>query len=131
MEDNNQKKKNYPHSLSSCELWGQRVWPPRPTLYQAQGPRQERRNARGRTKKAQITKQHRRGQSCPRPARIVDGKSGMPPKACSHSIPRKMISIVGQPWELGGGAIQGETITSTFNAHNQRSDCINEEMIPK
>ena len=38
---------------------------------------------------------------------------------------------MGQPWELGGGAIQGETITSTFNAHNQRSDCINEEMTPE
>ena len=27
------KKQIYPHSLSSCELWDQRVWPPRPTLY--------------------------------------------------------------------------------------------------
>ena len=55
----------------------------------------------------------------------------MPPKACPRSIPRKRTSIVGQPWEPGGGAIQGETVTSALNAHNQRSSRINEEMTPE
>ena len=32
--------------------------------------------------------------------------------------PKKKTSTVGQPWEHGGRVIQGETVTSTLNAHN-------------
>ena len=38
---------------------------------------------------------------------------------------------MGQPWEHGGGAIPGEAVTSTLNAHNWRSGHINEEMTPE
>ena len=31
---------------------------------------------------------------------------------------RKMTNTVGQPWEHGGEAIPGETVTSALNAHN-------------
>ena len=69
-------------------------------------------------RKPKIAKKHRRGQSCPRPTEIMEGKSSMPLKACSQSIPRKRTSTVGQPWEPGEGAIQGETVTSALNSHN-------------
>ena len=69
-------------------------------------------------KKVQIAKQHCRGQSCSQPTEIIEGKSGMPSKVASQSIPRKRTSTVGQPWEPGGGAIQGEIVTSALNAHN-------------
>ena len=83
-----------------------------------QGPCRGERNARGRTKKVQIAQKHRRGQSCSRPAEIIEGKRGTPSKAASQSIPRKRTSTVGQPWEHGGGVIQGETVTFALNAHN-------------
>ena len=38
---------------------------------------------------------------------------------------------MGQPWEHGGGAILGETVTFALNAHNSRSGRINEEMTPE
>ena len=38
---------------------------------------------------------------------------------------------MGQPWEHGGGAIPGEAVTSTLNAHSWRSGHINEEMTPE
>ena len=44
--------------------------------------------------------------------------SGMPSKVSLQSIPGNRISTMGQPWEPGGGAIQGETVTSTLNARN-------------
>ena len=44
---------------------------------------EEEKNARGRTKKVQIAKQHHRGQSRPRPTEIIKGKSGMPSKVGS------------------------------------------------
>ena len=50
-------------------------------------------------KKVQIAKQHRQGQSYPLPTEIIEGKSGMPSKAASQSIPRNGTSAVGQPWE--------------------------------
>ena len=100
----------YPHYYKY--VWGQRIWQPQPTLYYVQGPR------RRRTKKVQITKKHRRGQSCSRPIEIIEGKSGTPSKVASQNIPRKRKSTVGQPWEFGGGAIQGENVTSTLNSPN-------------
>ena len=42
----------------------------------------------------------------------------MPLKAASKGIPRKRTNTVGQPWEHGGGAIPGETVTFALNAHN-------------
>ena len=45
----------------------------------------------------------------------MEGKSGISLKACLRSIPRKWTSAVGQSWELGGGAIQEETVTSALN----------------
>ena len=42
----------------------------------------------------------------------------MPPKATSQSVPRESTSAMSQPWEYGGGAIQGEIVTSALNAHN-------------
>ena len=42
----------------------------------------------------------------------------MPLKTASQDIPRKRTNTVGQPWEHGGGAIPGESVTSTLNAHN-------------
>ena len=39
-------------------------------------------------------------------------------KGSLPGYPRKMTNIVGQPWEHGGGAIPGETVTSALNAHN-------------
>ena len=38
---------------------------------------------------------------------------------------------MGQPLEHGGGAILGEAVTSTLNAHSWQSDRINEEMTPE
>ena len=38
---------------------------------------------------------------------------------------------MGQPLEYGGGAIPGESVTSTLNAHNWWSSRINEEMTPE
>ena len=69
-------------------------------------------------KKVQIAKQHHQGQSCPWPTEIIEGKSGMPSKAASQGIPKKRTNTVGQLWEHGGGAIPGETVTFTLNAHN-------------
>ena len=81
-------------------------------LILSQGPR------RGRTKKAQIAKKHCRGQFCPQPTEILEGKNGTPSKAASQSVPRKRTSTVGHPWEHSGGAIQGEIVISALNAHN-------------
>ena len=69
-------------------------------------------------KKVQIAKRCCRGQSCPRQTKITEGKCGMPPKATSQSVSRESTSAMSQPWEYGGGAIQGETDTSVLNAHN-------------
>ena len=38
---------------------------------------------------------------------------------------------MGQPQEHGGGAIPGEAVTSTLNAHTQRSGRIHEKMTPE
>ena len=54
----------------------------------------------------------------PRQTKITEGKSGTPPRATSQSVPRESTSAMGQPWEHGGGAIQGETDTSALDAHN-------------
>ena len=99
-------------------LCGQRTQQPQPTLYRAQDPCRRGRNAWGWTKKIQIAKRHHRGQSCPRPTEIIRKKRGMPLKAASQGILRNRTNTVGQPWEHGGGAIPGETVTSTLNAHN-------------
>ena len=45
--------------------------------------------------------------------------------------PQEKTSTMDQPWKHGGWAIQGETVTSTLNAHNQRSSRINEKMTPE
>ena len=45
-------------------------------------------------------------------------KSGTPPKATSQSVLRESTSAMSQLWKYGGGAIQGETVTSALNAHN-------------
>ena len=89
-----------------------------PISYQTQGPRRGGRNVRGRTKKAQIARRRCRGQSCPRQTEITEGKSSMPPKAASQSVPRESTSAMSQPWEYGGGENQGEIVTSALNAHN-------------
>ena len=94
------KKMRWNQSIQSCSLtkvWGQRTQQPRLTLFWAQGPCRGERNARGRTKKVQVAKRHRRGQSCPRPTEIIRRKSGMPLKAASQGIPRKRTNTVGQP----------------------------------
>ena len=65
--------------------------------YQTQGPRRGERNVRGRTKKAQIARRRCRGQSCPRQTEITEGKSSMPPKATSQSVPRESTSAMSQP----------------------------------
>ena len=62
--------------------------------------------------------ERRKSKSCSRPTEIIEGKSGMPLKAASQSIPRKRTSTVGQPWEPGRGAIQGETVTSALNTYS-------------
>ena len=49
---------------------------------------------------------------------ITKGKSGTPLKAASQSVPRENTSAMSQLWEYDGGAIQGETVTFTLNAHN-------------
>ena len=59
-----------------------------------------------------------RGQSCPWQTEITEGKSSTPPKAASQSVPKESTSVMSQPWEYGGGAIQGETVTSALNVHN-------------
>ena len=56
--------------------------------------------------------------NCPRQTEVTEGKSGTPPKAASQSVPRESTSAMSQLWEYSGGAIQGETVTSTLNAHN-------------
>ena len=77
-------------------MWGQRIWQARPISYQAQRPRRGGRNVRGRMKKVQIAKRKK------------------PPQASQA----KRTNTVRQPWEHGGGAIPGETVTSVLNAHN-------------
>ena len=69
-------------------------------------------------KKVRTARRRYRGQFCSRQTEITEGESGMPPRAVSQSVPRESTSAIGQPWEYGGGAIQGETVTSTLNAHN-------------
>ena len=69
-------------------------------------------------KKVQTSEQHRYGQPRPRLIEITERKSGMTSRAALQSIPIKRTSTVGQPWEPGGGAIQGQTITSALIAHN-------------
>ena len=67
---------------------------------------------------SQVAKRHCRGQSCPQLTEIIRRKIGMPLKAASQGIPKKRTNTVGQLWEHGGGAIPGETVTFTLNAHN-------------
>ena len=62
--------------------------------------------------------EHPKEKDCPQPTEIIEGKSSMPSKAGSQSIPRKRTSTMGQPWEPGGGAIQGGTVTFILNTHN-------------
>ena len=88
-------------------MWGQRIWQPRPTSYQAQDPRLGGRNVRGRTKKVQTARKHCQGQSCSRQIEITKGKSGTPPRVVSQSVPRESTSAMRQPWEYSGGAIPG------------------------
>ena len=58
------------------------------------------------------------GQSCLQQIKITEGKSSTSPKAASQSVPRESTSAMSQPWEYGGGEIQGEIVTSALNAHN-------------
>ena len=44
-------------------MWGQRIWQPRPTSYQAQGPHRGRRNVQGWTRKVQTAGRHRKPRS--------------------------------------------------------------------
>ena len=67
-------------------LWSQRIWQPRPISYQAQGPRWGGRNVRGSTKRASVARKHRRGQSCPRPTKIVRKRSDTPLKTTSLGV---------------------------------------------
>ena len=48
----------------------------------------------------------------------MEGESGTPPRAASQSVLRESTSAMSQSWEYSGGAIQGETVTSTLNARN-------------
>ena len=61
----------------------------------------------------------------------MEGKSSTPPKAASQGVPRENTSAMSQPWEYGGEAIQGETVTSALNAHNQHPDHIYMDMTPE
>ena len=80
------KKDNYNPTYLYIKLWGRRTQQPRPTSYRAQGPCRGGRNARKWTKRVQVAKRHRQGQSCPQPTKIVRRKSGMPLKTASQGV---------------------------------------------
>ena len=59
------------------------------------------------------------------------GKGSAPSKAALPVVPSEGTSIGGQLWEHGEKAIVKESVTSTLNAHNWQSGCINEGMTPE
>ena len=75
-------------------MWGQRIWQSRPISYQAQGSRRGGTNVRGQMKKVQTGRRRCRGQSYPWQTEITEGKSGMPPKVASQSVPRENTSAM-------------------------------------
>ena len=107
------------------------MWQPQPISYQAQCPRQGRRNVRGWTKKVQSARRRCWGQPCPRQTEVMEGESGTLSRTASPGIPNKKTTTVDQLWGCGGGAILGEVVTSALNAHSWQSGCINEEMTPE
>ena len=112
-------------------LWGRRMWQPRPISYQVQDPRRGRRNVQGWAKNVQAARRRCQGQPCPRRTEITEGESGTLSRTASPGILNKKTNIVGQQWGRGGGAIPGEAVTSTLNAHSRQSGRINEEMTPE
>ena len=59
------------------------------------------------------------------------GKGNSPSKAALPVVPSEGTSVGGQLWEHGEKAIVKESVTSTLNAHNWQSGCINEGMTPE
>ena len=78
-------------------MWSQRIWQPQLISYQAQCPHRKERNVRRRTKKVQTAKRRCQGQSYSREIEITEGRSGIPPKTVSQSIPRESTSATSQP----------------------------------
>ena len=59
-----------------------------------------------------------RGRPCPQQTKITERQSATPPEAVPLSIPKEVLSAMGQPQERGREAIPREAITSVLNAYS-------------
>ena len=78
-------------------MWGQKIWGLRSISYQAHGPCRGGRNARGQTKGIQIARIYYRGRPCSRQTKIMEGESATLLETVPSSIPKEILSPVGQP----------------------------------
>ena len=90
----------------------------RPIPFQAQGPRQGGRSARGRMKGIQTARIYCRGRPCPRQAKTTREEGTTSPEAISLGIPKEIPSPIGQPQEHGRKATLGKAVTSVLTTHS-------------